>query len=594
MASGNVAGLKESAATFDQKEVEMGSDKILKKIQKKQRMLLKVLTSRSLDSDREGRLEKIATGLRLMGLVDSEALVITQKGREFAANFGHIFDDVPSDDEVILDKLLQRLISRDFDQPKVSKRERLFLAFLADGPVNKVNIRGGKLLIPHLSSEGKILVSADEVGLTDLGRQSLDETVSLETKNEAKRRFFTTARVDGRSRLEDRAERFLALYRNGFTYQEIGDLHSLTRERVRQILNVTPNFAAYLEEHEEAERQREIDKRKDVKFRQLEKSLANQFPDRVDELWDREKNVGLDPTQIASRSASVEIWWRCPKDGHSWKKRPCDIVVSWWRSGTSGCPRCAGKTRKPVKQGKLADVYPEFVERYWDFEKNQGQDLHPDKLTLASNRSVWFRCPKDSHTWQARIHATVKQQWSVGNAGCRVCNGTIDRRIGEWGKASKISEEFPEQVNSYWDFEQNDKLGLSPSEITVGSSKAAWFRCQKGGHSWSAKIVAIRQSWKNGASGCPTCHGRSKGESFKLADRYPSQIAEVWDFEQNEVDGLSYERLTTGSNKIGTFKCPDDGTIWQQQIKEIVKYWEAGKNGCPMCTKGRRIREKTS
>ncbi|MBK6751949.1 MAG: hypothetical protein IPG67_18705 [Acidobacteria bacterium] len=43
--------------------------------------------------------------------------------------------------------------------------------------------------------------------------------------------------------MADRAERFLALYRNGFTYQEIGDIHGLTRERVRQILNITPKFS---------------------------------------------------------------------------------------------------------------------------------------------------------------------------------------------------------------------------------------------------------------------------------------------------------------------------------------------------------------
>lgn len=190
-----------------------------------------------------------------------------------------------------------------------------------------------------------------------------------------------------------------------------------------------------MQEHKEAARQREIQKHKDARFKRLEKSLANQFPERVDELWDREKNAGLDPTKIASRSAYVEIWWKCPKDGHSWKKRPSDIVVSWSRSGTSVCPRCAGKTKKPIKQEKLFDAYPELVRQYWDFEKNQAEGLDPKELTLASNWRAWFRCPKDSHEWQGRIRSTVRQQWSRGNAGCRVCNGTIDRKSGEWGKA---------------------------------------------------------------------------------------------------------------------------------------------------------------
>ncbi len=44
----------------------------------------------------------------------------------------------------------------------------------------------------------------------------------------------------------------------------------------------------------------------------LEKSLANYFPDRVDELWDWEKNGELNPAEIPSHSASFEIWLKCP------------------------------------------------------------------------------------------------------------------------------------------------------------------------------------------------------------------------------------------------------------------------------------------
>ncbi|MBK6751948.1 MAG: hypothetical protein IPG67_18700 [Acidobacteria bacterium] len=80
-------------------------------------------------------------------------------------------------------------------------------------------------------------------------------------------------------------------------------------------------------------------------------------------------------------------------------KRPCDIVVSWWRSGTSGCPKCAGKTKKPVKQEKLVDAYPQYVRQYWDFEKNEADGLDPNELPLESNWKAWFRCPKDSHSW---------------------------------------------------------------------------------------------------------------------------------------------------------------------------------------------------
>lgn len=130
--------------------------RILKKIQKKQRMLLKVLISGALEPDQEGRLARIASGLRLMGVVDNSELSLTSKGREFVAGFGDlIFQEIHLDTSSILDKLLQRAAPRPEPNQKLSKRERLFLTFLFDGPVDIRNVRGAKNLIPHLLDLGK-------------------------------------------------------------------------------------------------------------------------------------------------------------------------------------------------------------------------------------------------------------------------------------------------------------------------------------------------------------------------------------------------------------------------------------------------------
>lgn len=568
----------------------MDFDRIIAKIQKKQLLLLKLLASGAVDMDQDGRLARIATGLRRMGLVKSDVLALTSSGEKLISIFGaDLFRSVKMEGADILDKLLQR--KKLSTLPKIKKIERLFLAFLSDGAVKLSNIRGATKLIPHFERLGYLVVS-DEVELTGPGRDALGENLSEELKDKARKRFFTSVRADGRKDLENRAERYLSLYRNGFTYQEIGDLHGLTRERVRQILNVTPNFAAYLQEHEEAERQRDSQMAFENRLKRLERSLANQFHKQVDALWDHEKNHGLDPTRIASRSASVEIWWKCPIDGHSWKKRPCDIATSWIRSGTSGCPKCAGKSKKPVKQGKLIIAYPEFVSKYWDSEKNKAMGIDELEVTLGSNRSAWFRCPRDSHSWRSAINAIVEQQWSRGNSGCRVCSGTIRRKKGVWKKAPTVSKAFPEQVRSYWDFDRNDPIGLDPAKVTVGSSKEAWFKCPDGEHIWSARIVAIRVSWRNGKSGCPHCHGRRRGKSSRLGDRFPGFLAELWDFETNDAEGLFYERVTTGSNKTVSFRCPKDGTQWMEPVKDIVNYWEKDMSGCPTCFLNRRIRRK--
>lgn len=572
----------------------MELDNILKKIQKKQKLLLYALASGSVESDQECRLNKIAAGLRLMGLVVDDEICLSEKGKEFVGTFrDELFRDVSIERETILHKLRQKGVTRVPSGPRITKAAKLFLALIFECPVNAIHVRGVKNLLPLLENEGYVNVSAN-LSITDLGRERVGGYVSAELKEEARKRFFTTSKAEGRSKILERAERFLTLYRNGFTYQEIGDLHGLTRERVRQVLNKTDNFAAYLLEHEEAERERDRAKEKEARFKQLEKSLANQFPDRVDELWDRERNLGLDPTNISSRSASFEIWWKCPIDGHSWKKRPAEIALSWLRSNTSGCPKCAGKTRKPTKQTTLTDKFPELVKKYWFFEKNQAEGLDPEKLTLASNQKAWFRCPKDMNMWLARIHSTVRQQWMRGNAGCRVCNGTIQRKSGTWKKAPKLEEAFPLQVSLYWDFIKNNEIGISPSVVTTGSSKESWFKCPIDGESWRAKIAAIRQSWIRDKSGCPKCHGRLSGKGALLTNQYSELIVEVWDFIENDNEGLKYEGLTTGSNRLASFLCSRDGTKWREPIKDVVKYWEKGKNGCPTCNKGRRIIHKIS
>lgn len=489
----------------------MNAEKILKKLQKKQRMLLKILLSRDINTadDKDARLNNIALKLRLDGIVDPHRLSLTPDGREFVSQHKDaIFADLHLDEKQLFDKLL--LVRYNTKELKTIKKvDRLFLIFLADGPVDKIHIRRYKQFVPTLQSLG-FITGDDTISLTALGKDMLQESEITESeKLDARSRFYTNSRSNRIAETESKAEIFISLYRHGSSYDEIGKLHNITRERVRQILNCTPKYAELLAEHKQAKleikRRQKLSADKDSRITKLEKSLANQFPEQVDALWDHEKNIGLEPTEIAAHSAMVEIWWKCPRDGHSWKKKPADIVTSWSRSKTFGCPKCAGKTAKPTKQPTLAEAFPEFVRKYWDFDKNRLAGIDPDVVTLASNYSAWLKCPDDGNEWQPRIHSMVRQQWKRGNSGCRVCNGTIHRKIGEWNKAEVLSKEYPQQIATLWHTELNLAVGLMPDDLTFGSAKEAWFKCPIDGFVWQAKISAIRRAWDNDRSGCPAC-----------------------------------------------------------------------------------------
>ncbi|MEG4583336.1 zinc-ribbon domain-containing protein [Microcoleus sp. MON1_C5] len=388
----------------------------------------------------------------------------------------------------------------------------------------------------------------------------------------------------------EKSNQFLELYQQGLSYQEIGDQHGLSRERVRQVLNINPAFHEYLKEREkekvaeeEAKAIAEQEKKEQLKNNFYLKSLAVLYPERVAKLWDYEKNGDIKPEDIAAGSTSQFIWLKCPLDGHSWEKRPNDIKTSWDR-GTSGCRKCAGKKKKAEKQPSLIEVYPELIRQYWNRPKNSEINLDPVTLSLGSGKKAWFKCPHDGNEWQAIVATIINQQWSKGNAGCRVCNGTHERKRGEWGKAKPIGIQFPDEVAKYWFYEANNELGLDPMKLTIGSSKEAFFKCPIDGYEWVAPLSQIKLSWKRGNSGCPACRGWVATKTTSLISIYPDYVLQYWDHEKNHQLGLHPTALTKGSNQEAWFKCPIDGYEWKTRINSITKSsWSQGNSGCARC-----------
>jgi Hypothetical methyltransferase/Probable Zinc-ribbon domain/Type III restriction enzyme, res subunit len=441
-----------------------------------------------------------------------------------------------------------------------------------------------KTVIVKLQERGLVVIQDEKVSLTSLGTNVLKfwrerasdilESRKTTLKNEASKQ----------ERLE-RSNQFLELYKKGFSCQDIGSKYGLSRERVRYILNPNVEFRQYLREREEAKVVVEEQKKEQLKQALYSKSLAALHPERVAELWDYDKNGDLKPEEVIAGSKQHIIWLKCPVDGHSWSKKPNDIKTSWVRSETSGCPMCAGKRKKSERQPSLTDVYPEMISQYWNYEKNREISLDPETITLSSNKKAWFKCPHDGNEWQSSIVSTTSQQWSKGNTGCRVCNGTDERKRGEWKRQEPIAIEFPDELDKYWLYEANNALGLDPMKLTSGSSKEAFFKCPIDGHEWVATITVItKYSWKKGNSGCPACRGFTAIEGTSLISTYSDRIAQYWDYEKNDKAGIYPNKFTRGSTKEAWFKCPIDGYEWKTRIGSITRSsWDQGNSGCARC-----------
>jgi hypothetical protein len=123
---------------------------------------------------------------------------------------------------------------------------------------------------------------------------------------------------------------------------------------------------------------------------------------------------------------------------------------------------------------------------------------------------------------------------------------------------------------SQWHPTRNEKL--NPSELSRGSGKKVWWKCQKGtDHEWEAAI----SSRVNG-NGCPFCSNRKVSKTNSLSLTNP-ELAEQWNYAKN--DNLTPNDLTNGSHKKVWWTCSKNSNhIWEAIVYDRVK----GKK-CPIC-----------
>lgn len=132
-----------------------------------------------------------------------------------------------------------------------------------------------------------------------------------------------------------------------------------------------------------------------------------------------------------------------------------------------------------------------------------------------------------------------------------------------------ISED--KELMKEWDWDANNKAGLDPNKLSMGSGLKAWWKCSKG-HKWS---IVIRDKTSR-FSKCPYCYGRKVLAGFNdLATTHP-KLAKEWNYEKNK--SLRPNQVKAGSNKIVWWKCTK-GHEWQAKISNRSFL----KRGCPVC-----------
>jgi hypothetical protein len=123
------------------------------------------------------------------------------------------------------------------------------------------------------------------------------------------------------------------------------------------------------------------------------------------------------------------------------------------------------------------------------------------------------------------------------------------------------------ELMKYWDYEKNKDLDLD--KLTLGSSKIAWWKCDKG-HSYDAKIK--RKNYEKII--CPICSNHRVLKGYNdLATTNPELLKE-WDFTKNTIS--PYE-ITAGAEKMIWWICPKEHSY------QSYAFNRKRGVGCPIC-----------
>ena len=194
----------------------------------------------------------------------------------------------------------------------------------------------------------------------------------------------------------------------------------------------------------------------------------------------------------------------------------------------------------------------------YDYKKNK--DINLDRLTLGSNKKIWWLCNK-KHEYQQVIYKRANN-----HEGCPYCSNK--KVLKGYNDLATVNPRIAKE----WNYEKNGEL--TPDKVIAGSSMKVWWVCEKG-HEWEAVIWS-----RNKGRTCPYCSNRKVLKGYNDLATVNPRIAKEWNYEKNGK--LKPENIIAGSQKAVWWKC-ERGHEWKTMISERNK-----GNNCPICGNERK------
>ena len=183
--------------------------------------------------------------------------------------------------------------------------------------------------------------------------------------------------------------------------------------------------------------------------------VATKCP-QVAAMWS-DKNAFF-PSKVAAGSRR-KFTFVCPDCGQEFESKIFSVVRSVM-NGNTGCPVCAGKK---IVSGinDLATKCP-MAATMWS-NKNA---FTPSEAPAGSHKKAVFVCPDCGQEFESSICNVVNSLMRY-RTGCPVCRG-----LKVVSGINDLATKCPAAANMW-----SDKNACSPSKISAGNNKMAWFVC---------------------------------------------------------------------------------------------------------------------
>ena len=215
------------------------------------------------------------------------------------------------------------------------------------------------------------------------------------------------------------------------------------------------------------------------------------------------------PSEI-SKGSNKKIKWRCTKCNYEW------FATAHNRTSTykQGCPACSQNPNRAIigindletwcnQQGEYgAKLKSEFTGKLED-----GTSINIKSISKSSNKRVYWHCsnPDCNYEWIA----IPSGRTSSKRQGCPACAGKICiPGKNDLETYCKEHPEFSYILEEFMGIDENNKA-IKPSDVTRGSNKRAYWKCNKCHKIW---LAAINGRTYDIQRGCPYCS--TAGTSF--------------------------------------------------------------------------------